>query len=204
MKQKKIILLIFLLNIIVGIYAIDSDAKVLNKEFKVVGINTVLGTVENPDVFFEDTYFEELKPTKILNGKSEYDRRIEQKNATGYKNINDHNPENPISRVKIYKVKKAKSAYTFWFSCDAEERGKEKEYKGKTTFSNKKELEKYANNIAKKKSLAASKTLIKIYDVFTKNELRNLSIDVIQETEDFLEAIALIDDCYICLILRKI
>lgn len=203
MKQKTSIVVAFFLIMATSIYAMGAADNNSYEKLKVVGMNTVLGAVENPDVFFEGTYFEDIKPTKVLDGKTEYDRITEHKNATEYQNITDFDPKNPKSRVRIYKVKKTVSGYTFWFSCDSEEPGSEKRYKGETFFSNKKKLENDANEIDKKKSISAIKKLIKIYDVFTKTEFENISKKLLQETEDFIETIVLMDGCYMCVIFRK-
>lgn len=202
--KNKFIVTVFLLSMVTSIYAIGSESDDSYKELKVVDMHTVLGSVENPDVFFEGTYFEDIKPTKMLKGKSKYDRGEERRNATGYQNIIDHDMKNPKSRVNIYKVKKVNSAYTFWFDCEAEERSSNVKLRGETIFSNAKELRVYAKKIDKRKSLPSMEGSIKIYDMFNKSEFENISKEILQETEDYIETMLLIDNCYMCVIFQKI
>lgn len=200
MLKRANLLIIFLFMSVVCMYA-AGNKDVAYKNLKIVGLNTIHGKISNPDVFFEDTYFEDFKPSIMLSDKSNYDIVNDRINASVVQEITDNNPNNPKSRIVRYQISKSEKQYIVRFnSSSAPDR-----LKGKTFFTNDEALESYASKVSKNNTISSTPAdTIKIFQSFTTAQFEKMSKEIVQETDDFIEVICLIDGCYMCIVFRKI
>lgn len=199
MKSKLCIGMICLLGLVLNLYA-SSSKDDSYESLKVVRMGVVVGTVKNPDVFFEGTCFESVKPTRMLANKSKYDKINDDRNMTNEQRIKNNNPNNIKSKISRYQITKSEDDYVFRFNSQY----RDDVLTGKTVFVNDNDLNNYAKNLSKKNSIVPINHELKIYKNFTKTEFDAMPKQILQETADFIETICLIDQTYVYIAFRKI
>ncbi len=215
MNKKKLISTLLCFSLILLCFKAYTDANSDNWEpfyrLKLVSLRTVSGTVSDPDIFFEGTKYEHVKPTKMLDWKFFYNKPANMSNmyrSSVYKPNGKKKIDKALYGVEytIHKDPK-KDEYVFNFDKRLPTSKEDREiFKNNITektwyLTNINDLQK---NVKSAKNLANIKEIIKIDACFTKDEFDALPKKVLQENNDFVQALVLFNNCYMYVRLLKI
>ncbi len=204
MSKKIFFIILFHFSFIAIIFASGGQDETY-KNLKVVGLQTVMGTVQKPNIFFEGTVFNDIKPTKILGDKLEYYLGNNGTCSLDNQRLLELTRKKPIPLIYIYEVIKSNKGFSFRFLSDA--RGIHDDVirlKGKTVFTKAQERKNYAHKIKNDACLEPMKKIIKIHKIISKAEFEKIPLKKVNETDDFIETLCLINRCYIWITFRKI
>ncbi|MBQ7611909.1 MAG: hypothetical protein IJU92_02425 [Spirochaetaceae bacterium] len=158
-----------------------------NAKYTVVGVQTVSGLLDNPDIFFTDPRYENIKPLNVLGEveismSSSFD--LKRKYHAG-----------------TYQVEKQGDKYFLNYMIDPFEDFPS--LKGETHFVVGKKLDKHVSKIesAKPELLAEA---IPLFATFSRDDFEKINKELLQETLDFAEIVCNIDGTLVKYTLRKL
>ena len=158
-----------------------------NPSYTVVGVETVQGFIDNPDVFFTDPQFTDIKPRTVL-GETETSPKDTFSLLTQY-------------RALDYTVKKHDSQYELRYIASTDARNFPS-LKGSTSFIVGKKLKEQVLKLSANKPQELD-TIIPVFKKLSLDEFTELDKVVLQETLDYAEILCTIDGALVKYTFRK-